>query len=337
MNFLAGLVIFFIAGAMNGSFALPSKHLTKWSHQRIWLHYSCWAFLLFPILSLIILSPKAFSVYAQTSTSTLEIILTGGFLFAIGQLCFAKSLESIGLSLGFVINISIGTALGSLIPLFTMHNGRLLTPQGIAILSGVALILLGVLVSYIAGYQRDKNNQHNSSTKSNYLVGVIFAALAGVFSAGQNITFSYTHHLQEKALSLGISTLMSANIIWPAFLAATFIPYAAYMLYLRIKNSDVEIKHRSAPYYIATIVMGAFWYFSLILYSAASLKIGNLGPVIGWPLFMVCIILTANLWGFRHGEWSQALPSTKRLAKLSIGILILSIFVLAYATFLSMH
>lgn len=321
---------------MNGSFALPSKHLKHWSYQRIWLNYSFWAFLVFPLLLLVSFSPKALLVFKQASANTIVIIVIGGVLFAIGQICFSKALETIGLGLGFLINIGIGTALGSFIPLIILHPSQVNTPQGMTIIIGVLLILTGLFISYLAGKKRDGEISVINASKQNYKIGVALASLAGLFSAGQNITFSYTHLLQVNALNLGISPLMSANIIWPAFLLATFIPYAAYMVYLSYRNSDTNKKFKSSSYYLATIVMGAFWYFSLILYSAASLKIGKLGPVIGWPLFMVCIILTAHLWGVKQGEWAGASKGVKYLAKAGIIFFVLSILILAYATSLSM-
>lgn len=333
MHFLYGLFIFAFAGVINGSFALPSKRLTKWSYQRIWFHYSLWAFLIFPVLLLLLFAPTAWHVYAQASLTQISIIFCGGFLFAIGQICFARALQMIGLGLGFVINISIGTALGSLIPLIIQHTHYLYSLPVLLTMLAILLIITGVYISYIAGSKRD-HHQPNFAQQSNYVKGVLCAVVAGLFSAGQNITFSMTANLQTIALQSGMNHVLAANIIWPAFLLATFFPYAAYMLYLQYRENFMQQKHHALTHYIGTMLMGAFWYFSLILYSAGSFKLGELGPVIGWPLFMVCIILTANLWGWQQNEWLDASLAAKRLAKLSIFILILAIMVLGYAAFL---
>lgn len=329
MHFLYGILIFAVAGAMNGSFALPSKYLKNWSFQQIWFHYSVWAFLILPCLFLTILAPTAWKIYANAPVFLLAMILIGGFLFAIGQICFSLSLKTIGFSLGFVINISIGTALGSLIPFVLFHSKNIFTLQGYMTIAGIFLIMMGVIFSYIAGLKRDTGEQHTVS--HHYYLGVLYAIIAGLFSAGQNITFSMTAPLQQQALQLGLNHLVSANMIWPLFLIATFIPYSAYMQYLNYKNKNTAPTFRSLSYYSATFIMGTFWFFSLILYSVASLKIGDLGPVIGWPLFMVCIILTANMWGWRHGEWINASRQAKQFSKWSVAILILAILVLACA------
>lgn len=333
MHLLYGLFLFATAGMMNGSFALPSKSISQWTHQKIWLHYSLWAFLIFPLLIFYFFAPTAFTVYEHASTSELSFIFLGGLLFAIGQICFAHALKTIGLGLGFVINISLGTAFGSLIPLLVQHLDHAFDVSGMLTIFAVMLIIVGVFVSYAAGSKRDRASQ-KSVNDWEYLTGVGCATIAGFFSAGQNITFSLTSRLQHVALADGVPHLLAANIIWPGFLLATFLPYALYMFFTHRKQQVEFNQPFSFKYNFLTMLMGACWYFSLIFYSAGSLKLGVFGPIIGWALFMVSIILTANWWSWRQGEWAHTTKSIQRLALSSILILISAIMVLAYATFL---
>jgi L-rhamnose-H+ transport protein len=336
MHVLYGLFLFTFAGLMNGSFALPSRSLQHWSHEKIWLHYSIWAFLVFPLVIFMVFAPTAINVYQQASLSQLSIIFSGGFLFAIGQICFARGLKSIGLGLGFMINISLGTAFGSLIPLLIAHLDQPFGLPGMLSMVAIALIVFGVFISYVAGLKRDRALQVKAS-EGDYLLGVGCAVIAGICSAGQNVTFSLTSGLQQIALNDGVPHILAANIIWPGFLLATFIPYAIYMFknYRSQRHTFVKTaNHHVGAFHLLTVLMGGFWYFSLLIYSAGSLKLGSFGPVIGWALFMVCIILTSTWWGWRQGEWTHACHSARRLMKVSLSILILSIMVLAYATFL---
>ena len=75
--------------------------------------------------------------------------------------------------------------------------------------------------------------------------------------------------------------------------------------------------------------MALCWYGSLMLYSYVSILIGNLGPVIAWPLFMVMIILTSNFIGYQQGEWVSAPRQAKRQLCLGIAVLILAFIILA--------
>jgi L-rhamnose-H+ transport protein len=338
---LIALLYSVVAGIMNGSFALPTKHIKTWSFEHIWLNYSIWAFVLLPWLTVFLLNPEIGAVYKMMSSQTGLILLVGGFLFGAGQVCFALALNTIGLGLGFIINIGLGTALGFLLPLLTLHPEQTFSPAGITSLVGIFCIIIGLLVSYRAGQQRNKQKKtdHSSQTlkKTAYSVGVLLAILAGVFSAGQNYVFALTSHMQQMALASGADSLVASIIIWPPFLTCSFIPYALYMLHLHRKNNSFKAYRepqllRNA---IFGIVMGLFWFGSLTIYSKVSLMIGNLGPVVAWPLFMALIILTSNFWGWRHKEWADCSASVKRNALLAVGILVIAVAILAYSANLS--
>ena len=60
---------------------------------------------------------------------------------------------------------------------------------------------------------------------------------------------------------------------------------------------------------------------STIIYGAVTAELADLGPVLGWPLFMSSIIITSNVWGFVTGEWNAA--GKKALTTMFGGILFL--------------
>jgi L-rhamnose-H+ transport protein len=63
----------------------------------------------------------------------------------------------------------------------------------------------------------------------------------------------------------------------------------------------------------------------------ATLRIGNLGAVLGWPLFMATIVLGSSLWGAITGEWKNASARASILMGSSVFVLIVAIVVLASA------
>jgi L-rhamnose-H+ transport protein len=338
---LLAIIFTFIAGIMNGSFALPTKYCKPWVFENIWLHYAFWALLILPWISILILDPKVWQVYEMTPPYTLAILMIGGLVFGVGQICFALALNIIGFGLGFALNIGLGTGLGFLLPLLALHPQQIFTPVGVTTLVGLLCIILGLVLSYKAGRKRDQEklqaylapDAHNSQ----YQLGVILTILAGLCSAGQNFTFALTGNMQQIALASGTGSLAASIIIWPVFLACSFIPYVAYMIYLHLVNDSFQFYRgkrflRNACF---AILMGVFWYGSLIFYSQASLWIGALGPVIAWPLFMVLIILTSNFWGWVHGEWMGCSLKIKRTALLALSFLLVAVVILAYSAALS--
>ena len=111
----------------------------------------------------------------------------------------------------------------------------------------------------------------------NPIIKNILAVIAGFFSACQNFSFAATEQLQQIALSHHVSHFVAANIMWPGFLLFAFIPYAAYMLYLHSRNRSFA-KYSSKTifrYSPLAFAMAFFWYGSLMIYSKASLHIGE--------------------------------------------------------------
>lgn len=335
MAIILALICILIAGLINGSYALPTKSIQDWKFENVWLIYSLWAFLILPWISIFSLAPNIWEVYQQIPLKIFWILLAGGLLFGVGQVCFSLALKMIGFGLGFVINIGLGTGLGFLLPLAILHPEKILTPFGYTTLVGCLFIIAGLVVSYRAGKQRDLHIKHTqpNAQPSQYQLGVILAVIAGFCSAIQNFTFASTTELQKIALQHGTNSLAAAMIIWPVFLIFTFIPFALYMLHLHRKNLTFSNYRRSRNGLntLMSLLMGLGWYVSLVLYSKASLLIGGLGPVVGWPMFMVLIILTSNFWGWRHHEWAHVTTAIKNQALTSIALLVIAVAILAYS------
>lgn len=348
MNIFLALLLLSFGGIINGSFALPTKHIKHWGFENIWLQYSIFSFLLLPWVSAMVFAPQIFHVYAAVPSQLIWIMAIGGFLFGIGQVGFALAINMIGFGLAFVVCVGLGTVLGFLLPLIVLHPEKIATSFGVVTMIGGTLALIGLVIATYAGNLRD---QHRRSLiamitdkvkkviapKNYYFVGVFLAVIAGLFSAGQNFAFSLTTKMQTIALAHGVSPLGAANIMWPGFLFFSFIPYAVYMLWTHYQNQSFVNygKAGTVKYYLFALIMGACWYGSLICYSKASQLIGAIGPIIGWPLFMVAIILTSSFLGWKHGEWENCGVQAKSAIRIGLIGLILSILILGYSTVLA--
>jgi len=337
MTMLTALILILVAGITNGSFALPTKHVHKWKFENIWLQYCIWTFLIIPWIVAYFLSPQIFEVYRQTPTIILTVMIIGGLVFGIGQICFALSINMIGIGLAFVINLGLSIMLGFLLPLVIQHPQQIFTRFGMITLGGCIFAVIGLILSNQAGnlHHKEKRELRNPETKSQlYSLGAILAIIAGLSSAGQNFSFSFTSQMQQFAIHMGTHHVGAATIMWPGFLFCAFIPYTSYMIFLHVKNRSFS--NLTVPgtgiYYLFALLMGLFYYGSIIFYSKAAQIIGALGPLVGWPLFMALIILVSNYWGWRSGEWAGCSKKVKRTLWLGLACLILSIVVLGYSS-----
>ncbi len=75
--------------------------------------------------------------------------------------------------------------------------------------------------------------------------------------------------------------------------------------------------------------MGVLWMAGVSVYGAGASALGDLGPIIGWPLFMSMVIITGNIWGFATGEWKQGPRAALRVNLAGVALLIVAIIVIS--------
>jgi L-rhamnose-H+ transport protein len=78
--------------------------------------------------------------------------------------------------------------------------------------------------------------------------------------------------------------------------------------------------------------MGLLWILSVFVYGAASAQMAVMGPIVGWPLFMSVVIITANVWGLATGEWAGVGRGPRAIMLAGIAFLILGFCFVGVAT-----
>ena len=68
-----------------------------------------------------------------------------------------------------------------------------------------------------------------------------------------------------------------------------------------------------------------------LVYGAATLRLGELGPSIGWPLSLAMGLLVANLVGLMLGEWKGAPHRALGWMFPGIAVLVIAIVILSKA------
>lgn len=332
----SGVLLSLAAGVLNGSFAAPTKYTTRWKWENIWAVWAVVAFLVVPWTVALITVPDLFGVYAAADAGTIGMLITFGAGYGVAAACFGLGVDAIGIALNFAIALGLSTAVGSLIPLLTQHNEQAFTRKGLTVFAGIALMLIGISVSAAAGRSKEPGLASSSSGKTakpSFAVGLTFAIIAGIGSPLLNFGIAYGGPLLRIAAAHGASASAQSNAIWPLVLTATLVPYLAYCTFLWRKNRSFHLfgERGTAPYWLLGGVMGVLWMGSIALYGAASNTMADMGPVLGWPLFMSAIILTSNVWGLATGEWKGASRSTLTMLGAGMFLLMLGFGALAYS------
>lgn len=225
---MKAIVLTMLAGVANGSYAFGIKHLDEWPNEWIWLNFSIFAFLFFPIVLIGLFVPHLFSVLSLLNSSSLVALAVGGFVFAIGMILSTLSLRFIGIGVAFVLNIALGTIFGSLVPMFIANPAAVFSRVGMVDAIALCLFTFAVVMSSWATAQRDQDKE-KARRRPLALLGIVMGVFSGIFCAAQAVSYAFaTQHLQQ----LGNASSSTFLAPWLIFFVAAFIPYALYHFYL---------------------------------------------------------------------------------------------------------
>jgi L-rhamnose-H+ transport protein len=333
----AGLSLLMMAGVMNASFSLPMKFTRKWAWENTWLVWSLFALILLPLLITYWTVPNLGSVYHQAGFGIVFSVAAFGAGWGIAQVLFGLALETIGIALTFSIVLGISAAMGSLIPLIRLHPEKIFAPGGYTILAGVLLVISGVAICAVAGRMREKaSNANQVGSAGSFVRGLSIAITSGICAALMNFGVAFGGPLISAAAAHGAQPQWTVNAIWLPLMMAGAIPNIFYCIYLMRKNGT-SVKFSEANtgmYWFLALVMACFWFGSTLMYGVSSGKLGELGAVLGWPLFMSLIVIVASVLGVITGEWKNTGRRPIQIQTLGVATLVVAVIVLSRASIL---
>ena len=319
--FLPFLLLIF-ASFFQGTFGLGMKYMNPMSWESWWVIHVLVAMILFPMIWAYIVIPDLFDIIASSPKDAIYSAMLYGFLWGIGGIMFGVSVPYIGLSLTMGIVMGLAGSAGSLIPLFQIENATS-QPSFPYIIGGLIISLIGVAITAKAGIDRDK--LINSSSKSkNILKGLMIAVTCGLLSSLLNVGFANAAPIAEKAQEFGVITRNSSLAAWVVVLWGAFIMNFSYAVLLLFKNnswSTFSLKN-SLNAYKWSLIAGFCWFAALGVYGQGAALLGEIGPVIGWPILLGLSLIISNYWAYNAGEWNNA---QKPFNKLLIGLFVLII------------
>ena len=176
---------------------------------------------------------------------------------------------------------------------------RLFTPQGHALVAGMALVIIGILLCAVAGSRRERDKAATAQQPggSRFWLGLLICVLSGIFSPMLNFSFVFGKDLQALTLASGAAPAMASPGAGPG---AELSPTAATVFTCFRKTGAGDcLPSRGLHGFLAgqSADGGALVWRHHDLRHWSRGTVGALGGMIGWPLFMATIIITANLWG----------------------------------------
>tara|TARA_B100000768_G_C11284579_1_gene381357 strand:+ start:2824 stop:3831 length:1008 start_codon:yes stop_codon:yes gene_type:complete len=329
MELLLPFVLLIFASFFQGSFGLGMKYMSPLSWEAWWLIHVTIAMIIFPFLWAIIVVPNLFEIISSSPIESIQMAMLYGFLWGIGGIMFGVSVPYIGLSLTMGIVMGLAGSVGSLIPFFQGSNSTN-DPVFSYVLGGLLISLVGVAFTAKAGVERDKlQNFTDSNNKSNISKGILIAVVCGILSALLNVGFSNAAPIAKSAEDFGVITRNSSLVAWVVVLWGAFLMNALYCVYLLFKNNSWSSFNtvNSFKSYRWSVISGLCWFAALGVYGQGAALLGDIGPVIGWPILLGLSLIISNFWAYRAGEWKNA-KKPFNLLLIGLIVLILSAIVL---------
>jgi L-rhamnose-H+ transport protein len=317
------------------------KKFVPLSWEAYWLVFSLAGMIVIPFIWTKLAVPDMWTAIHATSTGDLLTAIIFGALWGIGAILFGLSINYLGVALGNGIPMGLASAAGSLIPLFKI-TGVMSKPSTPFVLTGVFIMLIGLGVLTIAGIRRDKltasgaGNTEGVKQGKQFILGLLFAILSGLLSAFANIGFSKALSAAHIAQANGASLQNASLVAWIIVFWGNFIVSLFYSLYLLFKNKSFSTftGKGSIKGIIWAVLTGFMWYAALGIYGQGAALMGEIGPVIGWSMFLALALVMGSFWGIVYKEWKGV---KKPLILMLIGnaVLIISFICLGYANSLN--
>jgi L-rhamnose-H+ transport protein len=327
--FLPFLLVIF-ASVFQGSFGLGMKYMEPLKWEAWWLVHVTIAMIIFPFIWAFIAIPDLFGIIADAPSNAIYLGMLFGFLWGIGGILFGVSVPYIGLSLTMGIVMGLAASVGSLIPLFQTEDA-FSNPATPYILMGVVVMLIGVYLTAKAGIKQNKISG-TENTSSNIFKGIMIAVTCGILSALLNVGFANAAPVANTAEEAGIITRNSSLAAWVVVLIGAYAMNAGYAIFLLFKNkswNSFKVAN-SGKAYRWSIIAGLCWFAALGIYGQGSALMGEMGPVIGWPILLGLSLIISNIWAYRAGEWKGS-KEPFRLLLMGLAVLIIASVILGYS------
>ena len=336
-GFTFSLLLILLAGLFQGTFGLGMKKFAPLSWEAFWVIFTVIGMVVIPYIATSALVPDVWGAIEAVPTGDLWLSLVFSACWGVGALMFGLAITYIGMSLAYGITMSLAAAMGSLIPLFGIEDFAA-DPAVPWIVGGIVVMVIGVVVLTYAGILREvtqaKLKQAVAGIRQGrmFYVGLLFAVLNGLGAALLNVSFTKAHPAAEAAVAQGALPRNASLVAWNIALFGGFLVNLAYSLFLLLKNKSYRsyALPRASWGIGCALITSLLWFAALGVYGQGAAIMGQLGPVIGWSMFLGLSLVVSSLWGLKDGEW-KGMTAPLRVLLIGDGVLLVSWVILGYA------
>jgi L-rhamnose-H+ transport protein len=341
MPFAVPILIVIMAGLFLGTFGVGMKHIAPMAWEAWWLVYALLSLLLFPLAWALLAVPSLWDVLAAAPLDAAAKGMFFGAMWGIGGIMFGFSIRYVGMSITYGVVIGLSASVGALVPLLQRPDA-VSSPAFPSILLGILVMLGGVVVAVYAGVRRDRQQVAAGKeiagvkTGREFRLGLVIVAVCGAFSSVLNVGYVAALPVAKTAQQFGALTRNSGLAAWVVVLFGGFLVNGGYALFLLTKNGtwNTFLAPGAGKAWKWSVLTGLIWFAAFGLYGQGAALLGDMGPVIGWAIYVGLGMVVGTVWALLAGEWKGAAGPLKIMLG-SIALLLVACCILAYANRLS--
>ena len=340
MDIVIGLLIIAIGAFCQSSSYVPINKVKQWSWESYWLVQGIFAWLIFPVLGALLAVPAGhslFDLFTAENSFNVWMTMLFGVLWGVGGLTFGLSMRYLGVALGQSIALGtcagLGTVMGPVLLNIFFPELNALSSLTFAVITGVAVTLLGIAVIGVAGSMKAASlseEEKKAAVKDfNFPKGLAIALLAGFMSGCFNVGLEFGKDINFGDLTPDMYKTLPATLL---VTIGGFVTNAIYCLYQNSKNktwSDYKNGKVWGNNVLFCALAGVLWYsqfFGLSLGKGFLTESPTL-MTLAFCILMALNVTFSNVWGIILNEW-------KGCSKKTIAVLITGICILVLSSFL---
>ncbi|WP_340114676.1 L-rhamnose/proton symporter RhaT [Maribellus mangrovi] len=331
-----------IGGISASTCYLPFQKIKKWSWGTYWLVQAFFAWIVLPLVIGWLTVPGFFHILATAPKDVVWGAFLLGAVYGFGGMSFGFAIRHIGYSLTYTFAIGLSAILGTFVPLI-VYGGLVeyfTAPGGMVILLGILIALLGVGLSGLAGFRKEKDlrAQTGEKVQFNMKVGLVLVLIAGVLSAVFNISLEHGQPISDMARANGAGQF-EGNAKYIVSTSGTFLVNLVWFVVLGIRQKTLkEFSLKSGistgnwmKNFFWSALSGALWFGQFFFYGLGHVKMGKF-QFISWVLHMSMLIFFSYIVGMIMKEWRNVSGKTFRTLIVALVILIISFIVITYGS-----
>jgi len=325
----------------------PMKRMKRLQFEHYWFVAMLLGLLIIPWTIVSLRIPNLLAAYSQVGWETILRANLFALAWGIANVLFGLCVVRIGAALTGAIVTGLGIIAGATLPMVMKGTGLfanapdLMSPGGLVLLAGLAVILTGVLFSTLAGFGRAKVLAASTSVspsqgqQGNFATGLVMAIIAGFASAGLALCFVYGQApIKEVMTAQGADTMSADMAVWAAALMSGAIVNIVFPAWLMTKKKNWgELLKNPGETLLATVI-GIQFIIAIMLLGRGMLLLGSFGASVGFAIQQIMQIMGNQAVGFLSGEWKNIYGKPRRLMYTALIILAAAILIVAVSTIL---